>query len=106
MFYNKKSVKGKFMVSGASLLSTIPMPAQNWQTKTTAPVASIKVGDVTDEGETQSDNRSFLTKFIDNMKEKFIQKRIKKLESIAPEHRTPAQQAEIDANKQSLNYVI
>lgn len=94
------------MVSGASLLSTIPVPSQNWQTNTPAPVASIKVGDVINDSIEQTDNRSFFTKLIDSIKEKLVQKRIKKLESIPPEQRTPAQQAEIDANKQSMNYVI
>lgn len=94
------------MVSGASLLSTIPVPSQNWQMATPAPVASIKVGDVTDDGTEKTDNSSFFTKLVETIKEKLIQKRIKKLESIPPEQRTPAQQAEIDANKQSVNYVI
>lgn len=94
------------MVSGASLLSTIPVPAQNWQTQSKTPiVASIRVGDVVCD-EPEKDNRSFITKIIDRLKENMIQKRIKKLESIPPEQRTPAQQAEYDANKQSMNYMI
>lgn len=94
------------MVSGASLLSTIPTTTQNWQTQSKTPIiASVRVGDVVGE-EPKQDNRSFITKYIDKLKENMIQKRIKKLESIPPEKRTPAQQAEYDANKQSMNYMV
>lgn len=96
------------MISGTSLLSSIPTPTQNWQKTPPAPIASIKVGDVINNETESKDNRSFFTKLIDNFKEKLIQKRIAKLESIPPEQRTPAQQSEIDANKQSMSchYVI
>lgn len=92
----------------ASLLSTIPIPQQQWQTKSQTPiVASVNVGDVL-----YCDKRSsFQTTdkqlgFWDRLKQSFVEKRLKKLENIPPENRTPAQQAEIDANKKALDYMV
>ncbi len=94
------------MIAGTSLISTMQKPSQNWQTQTATPViASVKVGDVVgDNGETTK--KSFVTRIIDNLKSRLVQKRIAKLESIPPEKRTPTQQAELDANKQTVNFMI
>ena len=92
----------------ASLLSTIPIPQQQWQTKSQTPVvASVNVGDVLRNGESSPvtlTDKSF--GFLDRLKQSLIEKRLKKLESISPENRTPAQQAELDANKKALDYMV
>lgn len=94
------------MVAGASLLSTMQKTSQNWQTQNTTPaIASVKVGDVVGDN-TEASKKSFITRIIENLKNRLIQKRIAKLESIPPEQRTPNQQAELDANKQSVNFMI
>ncbi len=92
----------------ASLLSTIPIPQQQWQTKSQTPVvASVNVGDVLSTNKNQSSSLADKSLgFWDRVKQSLIQKRLKKLESISPENRTPAQQAEIDANKKALNYMV
>ena len=94
------------MIAGTSLISTMQKPSQNWQTQTATPViASVKVGDVVgNNGETTK--KSFVTRIIDNLKSRLVQKRIAKLESIPPEKRTPTQQAELDANKQTVYFMI
>ena len=94
------------MVAGASLISTMQKTSQNWQTQNTPPaIASVKVGDVVGDN-TEAPKKSFITRIIENLKNRLIQKRIAKLESIPPEQRTPNQQAELDANKQSVNFMI
>ena len=94
------------MVSGASLLSTMQKPSQNWQNQNTTPIiASVKVSDVIGEN-TNTEKKSFITEFIEGIKTKMVQKRIAKLESIPPEKRTPTQQAELDANKQSVSFMV
>lgn len=92
----------------ASLLSTIPIPQQNWQTKCASPtVASIKVSDVEDERQLEdAPSKSFVSRFIENLKQTYLQKRLKKLENIPEDKRTPNQQAELEANKQSMNYMV
>ena len=94
------------MIAGTSLISTMQKTSQNWQIQTATPViASVKVGDVVgNNGETTK--KSFVTRIIDNLKSRLVQKRIAKLESIPPEKRTPTQQAELDANKQTVNFMI
>ena len=94
------------MVSGASLLSTIPVPSQqSTGVKSTPIVASVKVGDIVCD-DAKNNGRSFFARYIDALKNKILENRIKKLENIAPENRTPAQQAEIDANKNSVNCMV
>lgn len=91
----------------ASLLSTIPMPQQNWQTKDNTPAAaSIKVSDVADDRPSDDTSKSFISRYLDNLKEKMLQSRLKKLEAIPAEKLSPNQQAELEANKQSLNYMV
>ena len=95
----------------ASLLNSIPLPQKQWQTKSDVPsVAAVKVGDITggrdgavcvDNG-CSSDSKGWLAVFRNYL----LAKRLKKLESIPEEKRTPAQQAEIEANKQSFNCMI
>lgn len=92
----------------ASLLSTVPIPQQQWQTKSQIPVvASVKVGDVVyqDKGLSSSLTDKSIG-FWDRLKQSLVKKRLEKLENIAPENRTPAQQAEIEANKKALNCMI
>ena len=92
----------------ASLLSTVPIPQQQWQTKSQIPVvASVKVGDVVyqDKGSSSSLTDKSIG-FWDRLKQSLVKKRLEKLENIAPENRTPAQQAEIEANKKALNCMI
>lgn len=91
----------------ASLLSTIPMPQQNWQAKSSVPaVASVKVGDFTDCVQDVQVQESDDTGMFARLKNYFLQKRLKQLENIPPEKRTAVQQAELEANKQSLNCVV
>lgn len=91
----------------ASLLSTIPMPQQNWQAKSNVPaVASVKVGDITDCVQEVSVQEPDSTGMFARLKNYFLQKRLKQLENIPPEKRTAVQQAELEANKQSLNCVV
>lgn len=94
----------------ASLLSTIPIPQQQWQTKTQTPVvASVNVGEVIYDDKNSTSITSKSEKQIglwDRIKQSLVEIRLKKLENIAPEKRTPAQQAEIDANKKALNYMV
>lgn len=92
----------------ASLLSTIPIPQQQWQTKSQTPVvASVNVGDVllNDKSSSYTLPKQSLG-FWDRLKQSLIERRLKKLENISPENRTLAQQAEIDANKKALNYMV
>ena len=94
------------MTAGTSLISTMQKPSQNWQPQTVAPaIASVKVGEVVGDN-TETPKKSFITRIIENLKTRLVQKRIAKLESIPPEKRTPTQQAELDANKQSANFMI
>ncbi len=93
------------MVAGTSLLSSMPKPSQNWQQHTAPVIASVKVGDVVG-GDSKPQKKSFLSRLFDNLRTRLVQKRIAKLESIPPEKRTPTQQAELDANKQSVNFMI
>ena len=92
----------------SGLVSKIPFPSQNWQTKTNVPpVASIKVSDVEDEG--RQNTASVQDKsnvFFEKIKAYFVAKRIKQLKNIAEDKRTPAQQAEIEANKKSADYMV
>ena len=93
------------MTAHASLLSQIPMPQAQWKTITQTPVvASVKVGDVGDTAKYEKTDFQF--GFIEKIKQKLIEKRLAKLENIPPERRTPVQQAEIEANKKSLDYMI
>ena len=96
------------MVSGASLLASMQKTtttAQTYQTQNQAPaIASVKVADVV--GYSETPKKSFFSRFAENIKTRLIQKRIAKLESIPPEKRTPNQQAELDANKQTVNFMI
>lgn len=90
----------------SSLLSTIPIPEKQWQTKSETPViASVKVGNVETETEKNAQteaNSSFLGKYIEKLKQKVLERRLKKLESIPEAQRTPAQKAEIEANNLSV----
>lgn len=92
----------------ASLLSTIPLPSQNWQTQSTVPsVASIKVGDISNDCTQKLPGEdSFSSGILSRLRNYFLQKRLQKLESIPPEKRTAVQQAEIEANKKSLDCVV
>lgn len=97
----------------ASLLSNVPVPEQNWHTKSNAPaIASIKVGEVCQSGPSQTNvmqndsSKTFFGKWINNLRQKLVQKRMQKLESIPEDKRTPAQQAEYEANQKSLNCVV
>ncbi len=97
----------------ASLLSNVPVPEQNWQTKPNAPaIASVKVGEVCDSGYSQPNvvqddsSKTIFGKWVDNLRQKLVQKRMQKLESIPEDKRTPAQQAEYEANQKSLNCVV
>ena len=93
------------MTAYASLLSQIPMPQRQWQTVVKAPVvASVKVGDVG--ACTNSANTDSKTGFVEKIKQKLIEKRLASLESIPPEKRTLVQQAEIEANNKSLDYMV
>ena len=93
------------MTAYASLLSQIPIPQKQWQTTTKAPiVASVKVGEI--DGLSKSEQSDFGLSFLDKIKQKLVEKRLAKLESIPPEKRTAIQQAEIEANKKSLDYMI
>ena len=106
VFYNTNVYERKIMIAGTSLISTMQKPSQNWQTQTTTPaIASVKVGEVVGDN-SETPKKSFITRIIENLKTRLVQKRIAKLESIPPEKRTPTQQAELDANKQSVNFMI
>lgn len=105
--------KGKLMVSGTSLLSQIPLPSQNQKTQMQPAVASVKVGDVEIEGSGSyptSQNPSLplpeAKGFFEKLKNKFIQYRMNKIAQKSPEQRTETEQAEYEANQQSLNSVI
>ena len=64
----------------ASLLSTVPIPQQQWQTKSQIPVvASVKVGDIVCD-DAKNNGRSFFARYIDALKNKILENRIKKLE--------------------------
>ena len=92
----------------SGLVSKIPFPSQNWQTKTNVPpVASVKVSNVEDKGrqniESLQDKSNGL---FEKIKAYFVAKRIKQLENIPEDKRTPAQKAEIEANKKSADYMV
>lgn len=97
----------------ASLLSSIPVPKQQWQTKSDIPVvASVKVADVDDsdsaaiQKKSSDSHTSLFGRYIANLKQKMLETRIKKLESIPEQSRTPVQQAELEANKKSLDCMV
>ena len=94
----------------ASLLSTMPVQEQNWKTKSNVPpVASVKVSEVNEGFRADKDpvfGISFLDNLFEKLKQKYTEKRIKKLENIPPEKRTQIQQDELDANKRALNYTV
>lgn len=99
------------MVSGTSLLSQIPMPAQKSEIQ--PPAASVKVGDVEIESSDSNpiNSNPVLSlpegnSFFQKLKNKFIQYRMNKIARKSPEQRTPVEQAEYEANQRSLNSVI
>lgn len=96
------------MAIESNLVSQIPLPSQNWQIKSNVPaVASVKVSDVEDD---TPDNTAVVQNksngFFEKIKAYFVAKRIKQLENIPAEKRTPAQQAEIEANQKSADYMV
>ena len=99
------------MVVYASLLSKIPITEKNWQIKSNVPsVASVKISDIEEDRPFYDKEplfkNNFLNKLATKIKNIYAQKRIEKLENIPEESRTPVQKAEIEANKQSLDYVV
>ena len=69
------------MVAGASLLSTMQKTSQNWQTQNTTPaIASVKVGDVVGDN-TEAPKKSFITRIIENLKNRLIQKELQNLKA-------------------------
>lgn len=89
----------------ASLLSQVPIPQKQWQTKSDTPViASVNVGGVVVDGANPELSR--FERFLETIKSKILKKRLAKLESIPQEKRTLVQQAEIDANKNSFDYMV
>ncbi len=93
------------MVTGMNFVPNMQIQGQSWQSKTDTPViASIKVGDVTDSA--QLDKPEANDNFLQKLRNYFINKRRQKLESIPPEKRTASQQAEIEANKKSVDYML
>lgn len=88
------------MVTGASLLTQIPMPKHIPQySNESAPIASICVGDVNADKPENKD-------FIERMKDIFIKKRIKSIENKPLEKRSETEKAELEANKQALDYMV
>ena len=100
-----KLKEGHCMVTGMNFVPNMQIQGQSWQSKTDTPViASIKVGDVTDSA--QLDKPEANDNFLQKLRNYFINKRRQKLESIPPEKRTASQQAEIEANKKSVDYML
>lgn len=88
------------MVAGANLLTQIPIPKHiPHYSNESAPVASIRVGDVSGD---KPENKGF----IEKIKDSFIQKRIKTIENKPPEKRSETEKAELEANKQALDYMV
>jgi len=90
------------MTVSRSLLAQIPLPKQ--EMKPTTPVASIKVGDVEADKSCVENNTS--NNWLDRLKNKIIEYRMKKIAQKSPEERTPNEQAEYEANQKSMNCVI
>lgn len=99
------------MINGTSLLSQIPLPSQ--KTAVQPAVASVKVGDFNIEGsdelygEMYKDSLKLESKsFVERLKNKFVQYRMNKIAKKPAEERTPAEQAEYEANQRSLNSMV
>lgn len=89
-------------------VSSIPVQSPIWQTKTNIPaVASVKVSEVENDG-TQNVEMPLkkINSLFDKIKAYFVAKRIKHLENIPEDKRTPAQRAELQANQKSADYMV
>ncbi len=96
------------MAIESNLVSQIPIPVQNWQTKSNIPsVATVKVNDIEENTpECAQNNTKKTDSFFEKIKAYFVEKRLKHLENIPAEKRTPLQQAEIEANQKSADYMV
>lgn len=88
------------MISGTSLLTQIPATSCATQPKVYEMPAAVSVADVI-KNEKAEDTRNFFQKFIDNQKEKYIQRRMKNLESKPIESLSENERAELEANKKA-----
>lgn len=92
------------MTVGKSLLSQIPIPQNSGDIKVTTPLASVKVGEVEQEPQTQLETQP--KSWLEKLKNKLVEYRMNKIANKSPEQRTPNEQAEFEANQKSMNYMI
>lgn len=87
------------MISGTSLLNKIPIQVQQPQVVADIP-AAVSVADVLKNDDTK-ETKGLFQRFVDNLKERYMQRRIKKLESKPVEQLSQVEKAELEANKKA-----
>lgn len=98
-------VYNKHMISNTSLLNKIPLPTQTQQTPVVP--ASVRVGEVSaKEGSESAVVKNENPSFVERIKTRILEKRIKSIENKPPEKRSETEQAELEANKTALNYMV